>query len=253
MNKWEPIPLLTPEEQQRSIRTILRRGMPAPQRLTSALPELLRTVGVRGLFFGVGDCLFLALLGGMLMGTVFFSSVGAFLGAVSVLVFLLSPFFYGLLHLLTTWKEMMCGTYELIMTCRCSLRQLTVLRMLVFGGISAVLSAAGGIGLSVIYHGELSSLRLISISFSSLFFFAAAQLIAEWKSRAPRSCVIVPGIWIVLCVALLAMGEKAVVFMEAVPTAAFAMIAVLSLTCYVRTLKHYYFDPKEGVLSHAVH
>lgn len=257
MNKWESILLPTEAEKRQSIQMILDCGMPAPQRLTSALPELLRTVGIRGLFFGVGDCLFVAFLAAALLVIAFSASagsfsVGSFFSAVSIVVFLTSPFLYGLLHLLTTWKEIMCGTYELTMTCRCSLRQLTALRMLVFGGISAVLSVIGGIALSVMEQGELSALRLISISFSSLFLFAAAQLTAEWKFQAPQSYAIVPAVWITLCITLLVIGEKAAIFMEAIPTVAFMLIALLSLICYLRTLQHYYFEPQEGVLSHAV-
>ena len=49
------IPYPEPEEREEQIRQILDLAAPAPWRLSTALPELFRALGMRGLFFGVWD------------------------------------------------------------------------------------------------------------------------------------------------------------------------------------------------------
>ena len=53
-----PVELPTDAEKERSINIILAAALPKPQRLRSDLPALLRSLGLRGLFFGVEDCAF---------------------------------------------------------------------------------------------------------------------------------------------------------------------------------------------------
>lgn len=252
MREFEPIPFLSEEEKSQSIQTILAIGIPEPQRLSSAIPSLLRTVGVRGLIFGVGDSIFLAILAAALLWVFLFSSLSGNNSLLYILLFITSPFLYAALHLLTTWKEIMSGTYELMMTCRCSLRQLSALRMLVFGGAAVVLSMLAGAGVAFVSSGDVSVLRCVSISFSALFLFAAAQLIVEWKWYAPKSYFAAPVFWLLSGLVLLLMGEKAESFLVNVPTFVFWIITLASLAIYCVVMKRFYFDSKEGALSHAV-
>lgn len=244
---------LLPSEavKNQSIERILSVGVPTPRRLSSAVPALLKTVGLRGLFFGAGDCAFLALSGAVLLWICLFA-VFHNQSMISVSIFFGSPFLYALLHLLTVWKQIMTGTYELLAVCRCSLRQLTALRMLVFGGISVIFIVCVSVGMRVFLTGSPSILRLMSISFAALFLFGLLDLVIEWKWTAPGSCFAAPIIWGLISVCLLLANERTEALMRNVPTFVFGIAAVLSAFLYLRTLKHYYFDPKEGALYHAV-
>lgn len=195
MNDHHTIPLPSATEKNLSIQLILTHGLPPPQRLSAALPALCRTLGLRGLFCGVSDCILLALATTALLWCGLLTALISSLDGLYILLFGLSPLLYGLLHLLSMWKEILLGTYEQLMTCRCSLRQLTVLRMLLFGALSLVLSVAVIIGIWLIFAQELSILRMLSLSFSGLFLFAALQLIAEWRWSAPWVSLIVPICW----------------------------------------------------------
>ena len=133
-NNKNHIPYPAGDDKEKSIKLIVASGMPEQQRLSAALPKIYRYIGFRGLFFGVGECVFLTVVASILLWLSLLSTINdntTFLYA----IFMASPFMYAALHLLTTWKEIMSGTYEYMMSCRCSLRQLTVLRMLVFGGV----------------------------------------------------------------------------------------------------------------------
>lgn len=249
--KRESVEFPTAAEREASIRYIVAAGLPAPRQLRKAVPELARTLGVRNLFFGVEDCVFLAVLLTVLVSAGVLVSVSSDSGMLTVLLFVFSPLFYMALHLMTVWKEMMTHTYELLMTCRCSLRQLTVARMLIFGGMSLCFSVAFSGGLSLLWEDGPGMPRLLSISFASLFLFACLSLLAERKWPAPMSCLPAPGAWIVLGVALLLLGERAEILLAGISTMAFALAACGGAVLYFSMLKCYYFVPKEGAAVYA--
>lgn len=249
------IPFPTEEEKNDSIQKIVTDGVQPPCSLGSAVMRLIREISVRELFFGVGDCVFLAFLAAALLWSAVFASAGQTEAILPMLMFFASPFLYALLHLLTVWKEIMAGTYERLMTCRLSLRQMTILRMLVFGGISVLASTLLNAGLWFILSDECKGaytyLRMTGISFSGLFLFAWMELMAEWKWRLPASCTVAPLLWGVLGILSFLWQEHIRTVLFAVPTAVFVMIACTFAVLYFGTLKRYYFDSKEGALSHA--
>lgn len=249
MNRFEPVQFPTSEEKSQSIRTILDRGVAQPQRLRSALPQLWRALGVRGLFFGVWDCVLLATLASALVWCGLIPWLGNSRSSLYVLLFVSSPFLYGLLHTLTIWKEISTGTYELLMTCRYSLQQITVMRMLVFGGASLMLSVAAGGLISLLYPDLISMLEMVSICCSALFLFATVQIIAEQKW--PMRYFIAPAIWILLGLGLILLGEKAESFLIGIPIFVFWIITLVCAGVYGMTLRHIFFNPREGAISYA--
>lgn len=252
MRKFEEVEFPTEEEKNKSIQTILATGMPKPQKISSALLYLWHSIGFQGLFFGVGDCVFLSVLSSALLWVYLFSSLVSNQSILCVLLFLASPFLYALLHVLTIWKEIMTRTYELKMTCRYSVRQITTLRMLIFGGVSAVLAIIISTGVWLMVSKEISILRMMSISFSALFLFAAIQLFIEWKWKAPTSLFFTPIFWTALSVLLLAVGEPAEHLIFEIPTAVFWLVTGGATILFSGTLKRYYFGYKEGALSYVV-
>lgn len=239
-------------EKNRSIARILERGMPEPRRLSVALGKRWNAVGVRGLFFGLGDCIFLALLACGLLWLCLFAAFGNHSSPSYVVTFFASPFLYAALHLLTTWKEIMSGTYELMMTCQYNLRQVTALRMLVFGGISVVVTVMASVGVAALLTDGISILRLLGVSFSALFLFAALSLFVERRGSAPGIGLVTPLLWVSLFLALLLLGDRGERLLFQVPTAVFWGVSAVSLVFYIRALEHLYFESKEGAISHAV-
>lgn len=249
------IPFPTEEEKNDSIHKIVTDGVQPPCSLGSAVLRLTGEISVRDLFFGVGDCLFLAFLAAALFWSGVFLSARQTEALLPVLMFFASPFLYALLHLLTVWKEIMSGMYERLMTCRLSLRQMTILRMMVFGGISVLVSTLLNAGLWFVLSdackGAYTYLRMMGISFSGLFLFAWTELVAEWKWRLPASCTAAPLLWGILGVSSFFWQERIRTVLLTVPTAVFVMTAGIFAALYLGTLKRYYFDSKEGALSHA--
>lgn len=89
------------EEKKRSICLILDQGIPEDTHLHARIPELVRAIGLRNLFWGTWDCIFLALLGGMVIGAFFAIPSAMYQPLLPLGLLLVSPAVYGLLHFLT--------------------------------------------------------------------------------------------------------------------------------------------------------
>ena len=125
--------LPTDAERERSIAAVLDAALPQRAR-RGWLGWPLREFPPSLLFFGVEDCLFLAMLfAGLCLAPAALAAVQNTL--LPALLFLVSPALYLALHLLTTWKESMSGMLEWKRTCRVPLQKVTALRMFVFGGV----------------------------------------------------------------------------------------------------------------------
>lgn len=252
MENFDKILYPTEEEKSKSIAWIVEKGIVPPRRLSDALAGILKEIGVRELFFGVGDCVFLAFMGAAFWGMGIFSSVMKHPDMVYILMFFSSPFLYALLHVLTVWKDIMTGTYEQLMTLKISLRRMTVLRMFVFGGFSVVLTVMTGIWFYVFLPDSVSVFKVLGLSFTSLFLFAWMELLVEWKWRTPFSCFAVPAVWILLGTLLTLFERNMHRLFEVIPTVFFMMTAVIFAALYYNMLKTYYFDLKEGVVHYVV-
>lgn len=238
--------IISEEEKNKSIDFIISQGMPRPQTLRSCIPKLFKSVDMQTLFFGVGDCLFLAFLAFALFIVPFAYSASGGEGSLCPAVFVFSPALYGLLHFLTQWKERMSGTYELKMTCRYTLRQLTALRMLLFGGISIIICVPVTSLFYALSGESVSFPRLMGVSFSALFIFAAV-LLAAFISAKKRYILGVYAIWTTVSVIMLNSGEKFGSLLLKVPVFLFYLTAVLALSVYLIEVRHYLFDRKEAV------
>ena len=61
-DRWNEIPMPTEAEKNAAVARILDAGLPARPGLRHTLTETLQAVGLRTLFFGEADCLFLSVL-----------------------------------------------------------------------------------------------------------------------------------------------------------------------------------------------
>lgn len=236
------------EERERQITQIVTHAVLKPQKLTSALWSVWEAAGVRGICFGVWDCMLLALLLDGVVWAAVYEAARQSPQLLGLLVFLVSPVLYAMLHLLTVWKEIMAGMYQTLMVCRLSLRQITVLRLLLFGGVSVLL--LGGINLWAGMYGnqELSAIRMLSLSMSALFFYAWMQLLLEWKWRHRLSCGAAPFLWGICSILLLTADGYGLQILEAVPTAALLVCAGVCAGMYFGLLKKCYYTVCEECL-----
>lgn len=242
----EKIDFPSEAEKEKSIAQIVMYGMPKPQRLGSALWELWKNLGLRGICFGVWDCILLALLLDGILWMAVYSAARYSPQMIGIMLFGASPLLYALLHVLTIWKEVMTGTYQMLMVCRLALRQMAVLRLLIFGGASVVLLSMVNIAFMIYFEEGLGYVfRMICLSVSALFFYAFLQLVLEWKWKSRMSYAAAPVLWCSFSIVLLMMGEYGQNVLGKIPTAAFIVCGSIFASLYLWGLRKYYFEIQE--------
>ena len=242
----ERIPYPDSAERNASIGMIVARGMPQRAGLVASVTDVVRALGVRNLFFGVWDCVFVGLIGaacvwGLMFvgagGSSLWSDVG--LGRFCVLMFLVSPFLYECVHLLIMFKERDCHTLDVLRACKWSFRRIAAVRMLAFGAVSVVLDTACGIGIALMIGARVSAMTILGVSFSSLFLFALGQLAVDARCSWPVSAAIMPAVWLLVSAAGWWFAADLVVWLERLPSLVCLGIGIAAGILYCASLNRY--------------
>ena len=235
MDDRNPIPMPTKAEREASIQKILTNGLTAVQPSWRELP-------LYALVFGVEDCLFLAVLLGLLPALGYFIPQDVLAPELPGALFLTAPLLYSAAHILTMWKESQCGTLDWKRTCRLSLQTLTALRMLLFGGAAVLVCVPVNLLLWRACGGALSLPRMLGISFSSLFLHAALTLAFRhfrWGPAVPAA------VWMLLSTVLLSYQPWSTFLLE-IPTAVFFLLAGIGMSYCLSRLCAMLRDPNKG-------
>jgi hypothetical protein len=240
------IEMPTAEEKRRSISIIMEHAPRKQQSYFREIDGLLRLIGVRGLFFGVADAAFLAVTAALI--------IGAGLMAVSREVvysamFFSSPLTYILLYSLIMWKESLTGTLDLHRTLKISTRHITAVRMLFFGSVSIAVNgviSAFAVHFRAHRYDETSVdfLRLLEISFCSLFVFAALLLFIMLKFRSNKSQIAFISTWCFVGAVVITPLES---LLQTLPPLILTGVAVVAAIIFVLESKIYF----KGVKYHA--
>lgn len=245
MNDWEDIQMPSEDEKDRAVMMILDTAMPRRSGIWRELYRTANAVDLRTLFFGVGDCFFLAVL---VLCVCLFPAVVVMVNMVRIApcLFLLSPAFYALAHLLTMWKEYQTRTLEWRQTWRISFRTIMALRMLVLGAVSVVGSILLCAVLWSLSRQMVSFLWMLSVAFSALFLYGGSSLLCQrlWGMRA---ALLVPFAWILVNMVPL-LWEPASIWLMQVPVGVFLLIAVVGGGFYLSQI-YYFAAAKEMLVS----
>ena len=248
-NRWNEIPMPTETEKNAAVAQILNAGLPARPGLWHTLTETAGVVGLRTLFFGAADCLFLSALF-LLLCLLPTAAAAARQGPLGPALFLLSPALYAALHLLTAWKEAQSGILEWRQTCRVSLRAMTALRMLVFGGASVLVCVPANWLLWHLAGGEVSLPWMVALSVSSLCLYGVLSLYCL-RLRGIAGLLTAPAVWAVLGIVPL-LWERAAGWLESVPTVLFCLLTAAALILYFMELRRFCRRLTEGESIYAL-
>lgn len=235
-DRWNEIPMPTPEEKDAAVARILDTGLPARPGSWHALVETLKTVGLPTLFFGAADCLFLSALF-LVLCLLPAAAAAARQGPLGPVLFLLSPALYAALHLLTAWKEAQSGTLEWRQTCRISLRSMTALRMLVFGSVSVLVCVPANLLLWRLAEGSVSLSWMVALSVSGLCLYGALSLYCL-RLKGAVGLLTAPVVWVALGIVPL-LWERAARWLNGVPTVLFCLLTAAALILYVSELRRF--------------
>lgn len=249
MDQRDRIPMPTEAEKARAIGAILEAGLSQAVKPGLRPGQMLCGLPLSALFFGVGDCLFLAAL---LTALCLIPAAAAvsLRASLAALLFLLSPLLYASLQLLTMWKDAASGTLEWKQTCRVSLRKLTALRMLLFGGANLAGCVPMNVLLWSVSGRQLTLPWMLGLSFASLFLYAGLSLLFQ-RLRRRGALLAAPLLWGLLGLFLLCC-PRAAALLPRVPAAALFLLAAAGLAFCLRELNRHIQYPREGGIPYAV-
>ena len=230
------IPMPSPEERQAAIRRIARQA-------TDKSPPLWLHLPLSALVFGVEDCLFLAVLLAFAPAALAFMPAESYAEHLTAVLFLTSPLLYAAAHGLTMWKESLDGTLEWKRTCRLPLQTLMALRMLLFGGAAVLVCVPVNLLLWRASGGALPLVRVLGVSFSSLFLHAALSLACRklwWGAAVPAAVWVLAGTW------ALYGNSRAADLLPQIPTAVFFLLAGAGLALCAGQLRTMLRNPNKG-------
>lgn len=246
----------TQDEKENSIAFILKEVNLQPVTFREFLRSYFQEVGFRYLFWGIGDILFIVGLLLIGVGILYFPDLNHLFenghsDEIYFTVFMASPLCYAFLYFLGIWKERLLGTFELKMTLRVSLKELLILRMLAFSGISLIVSVGSNVLIWQLLSQELSLMRLFSLSFSSLFLFANIQLLLEYKIPMRCSHWVTPIIWGAVGVFFVWKQDRVAQLLLYLPLLIVTVIFFGLLLLFIYLLRRNYFMEKEGTITYA--
>ena len=248
MTEREQIPMPSAAQKEQAICAVLDAGIDANKKAQNKLPSV-REIPFAVLFWGLGDCIALAsLLGLVCMVAAAYAEVEQTL--LTTVLFLLSPALYAALYFLTRFKESYSGTLEWKQTCRLSFGTVTALRILIFGAGATFLCVPQSMLLWYINGRQLSLLWMLSVSFASLFVYAALLLAVNRLLRG-WAAVCTPVLWVGAGV-LLQVSKSAADVLVQVPAVVFLLLAAAASAIIFTQLKSLITRPEERGLTYAV-
>ena len=248
MRAWNDLKL-TPAERERAIARILDAGALPRRSLLAELRTVYAALDLRMLFFGVGECLFLALVAAVLLFIPMAAAVPY--ENMASLLFLFSPVLYALLTLFTAWKEQSCGVLDWRQTCRVSLRETAALRMLVFGGISVLTLVPANAVLWALSPVQVSFGWMLGVSLSSLFLYGALSLMFQ-QLRRRAGWLMAPVVWTLAGLILLSVPQAGAALLQ-VPAVVFFLLAGGWLAVYLLELRRFCLISRKGDMCDALY
>lgn len=152
------------------------------------------------------------------------------------LIFLLSPILFTALSVYTYSNKIICGTFELEMSCKYNVFQIIAFRMLAFSVIAILLNTIT-ILLMILKYEDIQFFRAFMISNTGLFTFSVLFLFIMMKRRSKIVAFAIIGGWTFINLILLSVNSS--VYREIVfnlPLIVYALVILATSYFYFRSL-----------------
>jgi hypothetical protein len=162
--------------------------------------------------------------------------------------FLFSPLLYLSLSVYFFAQKFQAGTYEIEMVCKYHIFQIAAFRMLMFSVVSILINIIY-ITFLVGMYADLSFVRALMISLTSLFLFSIFFLFICMKKKSLPFVAMAAGTWVALNIGFHFFDNHFYQdFLVKLPIAVYVFVFIVSFAFYVSYLKKImYVKPSEGV------
>lgn len=196
--------------------------------------DMLFGLGLRNIFYGIHDVVAITGFAAAVLLLLLAQGGNALIsldGSAYACALALSPAIYIGFFALTFIKEKSEGSYEVKMTCRYTALHLCAFRMFICGGACFLINTAAAAIVSS--NAELDFLKLLAVSFFSLFMFALITIISLLRNGIRGFYIPVALLFtvIVLCAV-----EPVRAAIQCVPALAYAFAGAAALLIFQRIL-----------------
>jgi hypothetical protein len=236
------IPMPSEQEKKVHIVSIVAEALPPKRSFSGEVLRLFQSIGLKYAFASVLDAVAAAILVSLVVG--FTASIYSNAMYTNILgddhfifapILFFAPILYFTLLTFTAWKERMCGTWEVLMSCRYNLKYLTALRVI-------VVSASGLLFLPLItlpLAGTGKYLPILIGAFCAMFLYSCLTLLFLLISESFAFQLVLPILWVsvwgILLFGITPLGVER--FLAGIPLAVSGGLAVSLLLLYLAELR----------------
>lgn len=219
------------------IDSIIAKGLENRESFHSLLTNMYRQIGIRNLFHDKLEIIFITLLmSSVLLWTIVNGNMKN-VEEIYAYLFTISPLLYLTMSIFNFINSKQNNTYEIEMTCKYNIYQISAFRMLVFS-IICILFNSLFVYITVYIYEEISYLKAFIISIASLFLFSTVFLLAMTNIRNMFTKYFVFLGWIVFNFALVIFKVNFYIkLIDSISIYTWFAVTIISIVIYMRNLK----------------
>lgn len=235
---------LSTTEKELAIKKIVQQGVVTPWDRIRNVLNMNNVCSLKFLFWGIGDCLFFSVL---IAACLWMFLIQLDSKVIVCMIFSVSPFAYIFLYALTSWKEHILYLYEMRMTCKYTIKQITVIRMIYFSAINMILNVLILGCFSQSFNAPIGLLKVIGLSFTSVFLYGSIMLFVQLRKNTFWATTFTPVFWIVFNTMIIFFyGERIEQFLLNLTNSIVISFTVISLGIYLFVLFRYALSKQDG-------
>lgn len=224
----------SPAERDKAIEHILLNGLSKPQGLWKSLCEMYRALGLRYIFCDMAYATVMSIV--MTVGFAVLYPLSPERHTYATL-FAVAPVFFILVVIVTETMEKISGLYELKMTCKYTIQQITAFRVLCFSLIGAVFCAFTSLYFSWLLMEE-NLFRAFSLSFCAMFLCAFLTMFILRRFRWKWNHLSIMLLWTVINLFPAGiLGQRWESFLAEIPVALTLLVAAAACTLFLTEIK----------------
>lgn len=248
MKNEDKIPYPSEQEIQRQINYIVQKGLPKRKFILHELLVLYKQIGFFQLLPKSAEWLFtIATLMIILFIMRLLNDVGVEArNPYYALLFMLSPFMFGITAYSSFFEKKETGTIELEMTMKHTVFHIIALRMLLFSGLAIVVNMS--LSFCLAYLSDVDFIRIWLLSLTGLFLFAIGLLFAMRSGQIMRNMLGFGVLW--LCGNSLLIFSAYTVYLQLLnqlPIIIYLGLVLLLVVLFCRLFNQLFLRKQEGI------
>lgn len=221
-------------EKDRAIEEILSKGLSKPKSLWEYICEIYRTLGFRYVFFDMAHAVILTVIA--ITGFIILYPLTSAQHIYTAL-FAVAPVFFVFIVLFTETIEKVSGLYDLKMTCKYTVQQITAFRVLCLSLVGGVFSTLTSLYFSWVFIVN-DFFRAFSLSLCALFLCAFLTIFIIRRFNWKWNHISVILFWVVIdLLPTWILGEQWELFLAQMPVAITMFAAVLACVLFLMETK----------------